>query len=242
MKKKNKNILNRKIILNTIVIVASLSIILLLVWITVGKSNENSKSITASDTSASLSPTVRKAQPQNESSKETDKNLTKKESPTQNPTEVTNYYDGLYKVGTDIPAGEYVIISSDGANAHMILSKTASDSMGDIILDETFSNNTIATIEDGTFLTLKGAYARPISENIELDTTKDGMYKVGLHIPAGKYTLINNGNVEGYAYVEITKDSLHNTDSILSTYTIDKDLEVTLEEGQYIKLIGARIK
>lgn len=101
----------------------------------------------------------------------------------------TIYRDGQYKVGTDIPAGEYVFFSTGKFTGTL---KETTDSNGsDKVDNEYFSYNVIYTITDGNYLTIKDAFAVPYNEVASLITNKgSGMFKIGDHIPAGEYRLI----------------------------------------------------
>lgn len=68
----------------------------------------------------------------------------------------TYWGEGMYKVGVDIPAGEYNVIAEEGESAYLDLS---SDSTGNSrILNNVFENNMYITVEDGQYLTLKRCY------------------------------------------------------------------------------------
>ena len=108
----------------------------------------------------------------------------------------TRYKASTYKVGSDIPAGEYVVY----CDSFMGYIETAKDSSG------------------------------------------DGMFKVGVHIPAGEYKIeVDEDSVIGFGYVEISKDSYHVLDSIISNDNFEGSKYITVSDGQYLKLTGCRI-
>ena len=62
----------------------------------------------------------------------------------------------MYKVGVDIPAGEYNVIAEEGESAYL---EVSSDSTGNsIITNNIFENNMYITVTDGQYLTLNRCY------------------------------------------------------------------------------------
>ena len=101
------------------------------------------------------------------------------------------YTAGMYKVGTDIPAGEYYIKADEEKTAYFCLS---SDSSGDSILyNGNPKNNYFLTVSDGQYLQVKrGTFTlsseiRPLAYSGDLE---EGMYRVGYDIPAGEYRAV----------------------------------------------------
>ena len=109
-------------------------------------------------------------------------------------TTLTKYSSGQYKVGTDIPSGEYILFAS-GGNGYFCLSSDGNES--DIIVNDNFEYDSILTINDGEYLNLSRCYAVSITENPTVETTQTGMFLVGKHIPAGEYKL-DAGSDSGY--------------------------------------------
>lgn len=163
--------------------------------------------------------------------------------PTAEPTEEpkTIYESSTYKVGTDIPAGEYVILA-DGYMGYAEVSKDSTGELDSIIANENFDYNTIFTLKEGQYFKMTGAYAMPIQQVTELDTTKGGMFKVGVHLPAGEYKVeVDEDSFIGYGYVEVAKKSTHNLNDIVSNDNFEGSKYITVKEGQYLKLSGAHI-
>lgn len=96
------------------------------------------------------------------------------------------YSAGTYKVGQDIPAGEYKLEAS-GKGYYCVYSDT---SKSDILENDNFSSVNYITLEAGQCIELSRcsmveiAYATPTST-----PTGNGMYKIGLGLPAGEYKL-----------------------------------------------------
>ena len=138
------------------------------------------------------------------------------------------YKTGMYKVGMDMPAGEYILFASGGKGYFCVSSDSNAK---DILFNDNFEYNSIITVLEGEYLDLSRCYAVPISENPDVDTTGTGMFKVGLHIPAGEYKL-NSGNQKGYYC--IYSDSRQ--DDIIANDNFEGQSYVTVNNGQYLEL------
>lgn len=162
-------------------------------------------------------------------------------APTVAPTEapVTTYKSGMYKVGTDIPEGEYIVFADNSISGYVEVSSSSTGELDDIIANENMSYNTIITIKDGNYLTLSGAYAVPFDEVTELDTSGEGMFKVGKHIKAGEYKLECTNGIS--AYYEVSSNSSHNIDSIITNDNFDNNAYITVKDGQYLTISGGKI-
>lgn len=150
---------------------------------------------------------------------------------------------GTYKVGEDIPAGEYYV----KCNSYNLYIEVASDSSGDlesIIYNLNTGSGAYITVEDGEYLEINGG------DLYELDKAPDvgpengyyeeGMYKVGEDIPAGEYEV---EATSGLAYIEVSSDSRHQIEGIITNDNFENNKYITLEDGQYLTLSnGARIK
>lgn len=141
---------------------------------------------------------------------------------------VTNYSSGMYKVGEDIPAGEYVVFASGGSGYFCVSSDSNQDN---ILFNDNFNYNSIITINDGEYLDLSRCYAVPLEEEPEVKVTGEGMFKVGVHIPAGEYKL-DSGADSGYYC--IYPDSRQ--DNIIANDIFEGQNYVTVSDGQYLLL------
>lgn len=85
-----------------------------------------------------------------ESSEETTDSQTTEQQP------IAYWGEGMYKVGVDIPAGEYNVMAEEGESAYL---EVSADSTGDsLITNDVFENNLYITVTDGQYLTLKRCY------------------------------------------------------------------------------------
>lgn len=73
------------------------------------------------------------------------------------------YGDGMYKVGFDIPAGEYKIYVDEDSlmgTGYCEVSTGCGHTIGDIISNDNFEGSKYLTVKDGQYLTLTGAYIK----------------------------------------------------------------------------------
>lgn len=156
---------------------------------------------------------------------------------------VKTWGDGQYKVGTDIPAGEYVVVGN-GLLSYLELAKDSSGSTDSIIANDDFSTRDMVTASAGQYLTIKGGTAYAVADAPKVDTSSgtlsDGMYKVGTDLPAGEYQV--TAGTSGVSYVEVAKDSTHTMDSIVTNDIVSGNKYVTVKDGQYLTLKDAKLK
>lgn len=158
---------------------------------------------------------------------------------------ITQYDSGMYKVGEDIPAGEYLLEESDGFSYWEV----ASDSSGEldsIVANDNYTNREYVTVSDGQYFTFDGT-ATPVAEASAYTADNgyypEGTYLVGVDIPAGEYKIsLTDDNVSGYGYYEVCSDSTGTIDSIITNDNIENDVYQTVEDGQYLTLSGTEIK
>lgn len=190
------------------------------------------------ETTAATTPT---AEIETTSASETEVQVTETEEPTNPPTTEPTYplgslenpyQPGMYKVGVDLPAGEYIFVAENGMG--YVCASTDSN-QDDIIENENFFNAFFMTVADGQYLQVKRCAFVDAADNIIL-TNEDGsfgegMYRVGTDIPAGEYKLTADGNNLAYYCIynssEIPFDIVNNDNFEGSTY-------VTVSDGQYL--------
>lgn len=151
---------------------------------------------------------------------------------------ITAYYSGTYKVGEDIPAGEYCIFSTENKRSGYY-SVNADSNGDDIIGNDVFDYNAFVTISDGQYLELNRAKAIPVEEIGEIETNQSGMFRVGIDIPAGEYKIESTKN-DMNGYYSIYNSSEPNA-SIVTNNLFDGQTYVTVSDGQYLSLERSRI-
>lgn len=152
------------------------------------------------------------------------------------------YYEaGQYKVGQDIPEGEYVLITT-GNIGYFAISKDANQD--EIITNSVFETNSIVTVVDGEYFELTGCIAIDSSEfyATKVINTDNGnlglMLKIGYDLPAGEYKLIQaEGEIGYYSIYESSRQ-----EEILTNEVFENSTYVKVEDGQYLKLSGCTIE
>lgn len=141
---------------------------------------------------------------------------------------------GTYKVGEDIPAGEYKLESS-GKGYYCVYPDT---SKSEILENDNFSSVNYINLEDGQCVELSRcsmteiAYATPTST-----PSGNGMYKIGFDIPAGEYKLSATDN---RGYYCIYDNSSVNRD-IQDNDNFEGTAYCTVSDGQYLVINRAEI-
>lgn len=144
------------------------------------------------------------------------------------------YEAGMYKVGTDIPAGEYYVCATTNYGCYICVS---SDSNGKNILEnENFDTLHYITVENGQYLEVKrGKFTSVDGFETAFDPSYviEGMYRVGIDIPAGEYKLSQDSTYSGYycIYDNSTVDR-----DIQANDNFDNTSYVTVRKGQYLLL------
>ncbi len=146
------------------------------------------------------------------------------------------YNQGTYKCPDEIPAGEYILISSSNRGYFSI----NADPMGNDIMDnDNFGPVSHIRIVSGTYLELRNCIAIPYSDEITFDIVdKDyisGTYKVGKDIPAGTYKLTAFSG--GYYCIQSKPQG-----SIIKNDFFDEgSCYITLKKDQYVTFNKVKI-
>lgn len=211
--------------------------VLLIVFVAVGASesddsNSSDLSATAAPSSSVSEEVIASERPESE--------IPAESAPTAEPTPAYAIYKpNQYKVGTDIPAGEYIVEATGGYGGYVCVS---SDSLGDdIIYNSLFEAGTIITVLDGEYLKLQDCRAIRADDfraaHILNITLSGVMMEVGVDLPAGEYKVRSDDGESGYYC--IYPDSRH--DEIIANDLFETSSYVTVEDGQYLELTGCRL-
>ncbi len=151
------------------------------------------------------------------------------------------YGPSIYKVGVDIPEGEYKVYPEGGRGYFSICTDANCEN---IIRNENFSGQMYININYGQFLELVRCYAVPVFEaamyNASNGIYSDGEYKVGSEIPAGEYRIVAGVGQRGYYAIEEPK---YNGDrEIISNNNFTNAAYVLVQEGQILKLTRCSIR
>ena len=166
---------------------------------------------------------------------------TEQKKDTQDTPKVKTYKAGQYKVGVDLPAGEYVAIAK--SEAYIEVAKDSKGSLDSILVNDIFINRSIISVADGQYLKIQNAtlyaFADAPAVTPKDGTLESGMYKVGQDINPGEYKVTSEG---GDSYIEVSASSRHTMGDIVSNDIFQGDKYVTLQSGQYVKFYKAKIK
>jgi hypothetical protein len=164
-----------------------------------------------------------------------------KQSADNSKPKVKTYKAGQYKVGQDIPAGEYVAIAK--GEAYIEVAKNSKGTLESILVNDIFINRSMITVSDGQYLKTQDCtlYASKDAPKVELKNgyLLSGMYKVGVDVPAGEYKVISDGDG---SYIEVSKSSRHTLDDIVSNDLFQGNKYITISNGQYVKFFDSKIK
>lgn len=182
---------------------------------------------------------VTKAEPKEEVTAVEETTEVPEEEPEKVEEEAKHVKSGTYKIGSDLPAGEYKIFSN--GFTYLEVAKDSSGTIDSIITNDNISTFKYVTVEDGQYLQFNNGYAMAV-EDIEPYLSSDGFYgegqyKVGFDIPAGEYNVVADG---GFAYIEVAANSTGDIFSIITNDNFDTNKYVTISEGQYFTIIRGK--
>ncbi len=160
--------------------------------------------------------------------------------------ESTSYGEGMYKIGTDLPAGIYVFMRNNSLIGSVTI-KDGSGSDANVIAVDAFDEISIMEVSEGQYLDVKGSvfldisYTKVMSELMleQVGYYPEGsMWLTGFHIPAGEYKL-NESEGAVLSAATIYADATHTNP--LDVIIVEGSAYVTLKDGEYIALKGASL-
>ncbi len=154
------------------------------------------------------------------------------------------YPQGVFHVGTDLPAGSYWFSGSNSALSYFFILQPTSNGANtyNTVHVNSYYGHNLMNLEDGEVLILANSGTMtPLSKMTERFTSPygSGVYRVGTDIPAGSYRIIVGDGAETYSAYYVMSDLNYSNDSYLeSNYFVSGDTgtEITLEEGTYVEL------
>jgi len=151
--------------------------------------------------------------------------------------------DGFLLVGTDFPPGEYFLKAHENTHGYVMLARDSSGSVDSIITNKNFRTHSFITVHEGEYLAVERATLIHADEAVVPTFTDgvlgDGVYRVGIDIPAGVYRVVPTSNVAGY--YQIATDSRGTASNIVSNANFSEEISITLLEGQYLTLTRSQI-
>lgn len=196
------------------------------------KDNPSKNVATTSDNNSESKPA------KNNTTKESKQTSVSKKSESKVPGDDSNVIKaGEYKIGEKVKAGEYKVFAENSVGGYVQDSKDSTGSMESIKYNDNFKNFTYIIVQDGEYLKLQNCYAIPVEKAKKFDGSEiaDGMYKIGVDIPAGEYEFRAS---DGSAYIEVSTNP-HDLESIVTNDNFDNNKIVSVSDGQYLKVQGA---
>lgn len=149
-----------------------------------------------------------------------------------------NYWsDGMYKVGLDIPAGEYFVYCDTTLSCYWAVHSDSTGQLSSIVANDNIQTFAFVSVKDGQYLLVEGgkfvkAENAKVPGKDETGSYGPGMYRVGVDVPAGEYKVTCSDGLT--CYLEVSSDSTGSLYSIISNNVIDSSAYITVEEGQYL--------
>lgn len=171
-------------------------------------------------------------------------------TPVPTPTPVPPpvwHQSGMYKVGQDIPAGEYFLKRDGSITAYFAILKDSSGTLDSIIANDNFDTFRYVKLKDGEYFEIKRAVFIEVEnapediideDDREEGIAPEGMYKIGRDLPAGEYKVICDDDM---AYIEVAKDSRHKLSSIVSNDNFSSSRYIKVKNGQYLTVVRGHI-
>jgi hypothetical protein len=150
---------------------------------------------------------------------------------------LANYVNaGMYKVGKDIPQGEYLIYGEKEFSYYQV-TKDSTGSLESIVSNDNFSGTRYITVTDGQYIEIRTSKMLP-STAAQPQQPVDGkypsgMYKAGKDIKPGEYKVVSIGD---NAYLEVRKNSMGSIDAILTNDNFKGEKYITIPQNNYIVL------
>ena len=148
--------------------------------------------------------------------------------------EIYGYAGGTYEVGVDIPAGEYAVFVISDKQGKFNVSR---DRTGDeTIFKDSFRYNSIFTVREGEYLQLNNCRAKKIETVDSINTSGNGMFKIGTYLPAGEYELVADSDSGYYCIYNNSR-----FEDIIKNDNFEGNIYVSVKDGQYLKLSRCHI-
>ena len=154
------------------------------------------------------------------------------------------YEGGTYRVGQDIPEGDYLLQEYDDAVFAGVVVRAGEAADADLINYSVINRQVMIHLTSGTCVTISEARALSLEAvtvaGLENGTVAEGSYLVGLQIPAGSYTakMMDKAPLSSYSVY----DGILGTNAQLIKFEIlHGDAALELSEGDYVELSGCEL-
>lgn len=144
---------------------------------------------------------------------------------------------GVYKIGTDLLPGEYILLSDNSDGYFAICSDAGCNN---ILANNRFGYITYITAYENTYLELDSCVAIPYTDDFSFNPIEngwtDGVFKCGKDIPCGEYVLISDTSNGYYAFLSGTDGS-----NIIANDKFGSIAYVNVSENTYLEIRGCRV-
>lgn len=158
------------------------------------------------------------------------------------PTERIEYLEGMYKVGTNLPAGTYFAIADKKSPLSSLTVKDGSGTQAKVLAVDAFTTCSLIGVNDGEYLTVRGCTLIDIAFTADYlqgsSEIPEGTYLVGYHLPAAEYAIKAD---EGAALSTITVFGDAGQRKVIGVDIVKGSGFATLLEGEYVKLRGCTL-
>ena len=154
------------------------------------------------------------------------------------------YESGTYAVGSDIPAGIYLVVEDEYGIFPSVIVREGATADSHLENYELIINQAVMQLNAGTYVTFNDSIAYPYDSAPEMGLVDgvgdEGGYWVGVQIPAGSYRIEANDKAPLSSYSIYT--GILGTEAQLVRFELVYDpIETELVTGQYIALSGCSI-
>ncbi|MBR1559828.1 MAG: hypothetical protein IJ646_06275 [Clostridia bacterium] len=149
------------------------------------------------------------------------------------------YESGTYQVGSDLPAGDYVLVEYENAMFASVIIRESQAEDSNLLAHHLIDHQLVVRLEAGTWITFSEARAYPLDQApvAEDGVTGEGGYLVGALLPAGWYDvrLTDFAPLSSYSIY----DGILGTGAQLTKFEVLRDTaRIVLSDGEYIELSG----
>ena len=160
--------------------------------------------------------------------------------------------EGSYRVGEDVPAGDYIIYADDymgiDTESHFtsggdfeVRESTSADA--NLVLYDGVDTFAFVTITDGQYLKLDRCSLYLIEYTDKIDITKEGGFRVGTDIPAGEYKVVEDEDDEVLSYPVISVYSSYaSMTDLVTCQDVSGSGYIEVQDGQYLVLDDCNIE
>ncbi|MDE5618156.1 MAG: TFIIB-type zinc ribbon-containing protein [Clostridia bacterium] len=163
---------------------------------------------------------------------------------------------GVYLVGKDIPAGEYILYPDKNKNSDetpvLEVRKTREPAIdqSDFLYRKEFYFRQYVNLNEGEYIAFEYAYLY-LPEDVQLKPLGEGGYaaaqlKVGADIPAGEYVIVGSGKQTQYFITSKPEAKLYGTPALnspdmLSFGYCENRIYLKVNDGEYLTFAGGRL-